>query len=231
MDGSIRVATPADGEAVRSIFAPFVESTAVSFEVEPPTGSEMAGRIETTVRTYPWLVCEVEDGVVGYAAAGALRSSPPYEWTVELSIYVAERVRRSGVGRALYASLFAVLDLQGYRDAYAVTTLPNPASVGFHERMGFEPVGLFPEVGYTQGRWHDIRWWRRPIGEKSAAPQRPTPLSDLRGDSRLENALVTGEQQLDREGRGRLVDAVAIRRGRPRERAFYYQVWNPRQTF
>lgn len=197
MDSTIRIATPTDADAVRSIFAPFVESTPISFEVETPAVSEMADRIETTVRTHPWLVCEIEDDVVGYAAAGPLRSSPPYEWTVELSVYVAEHVRRSGVGRALYTSLFAVLDLQGYRDAYAVTTLPNPASVGFHERMGFEPVGLFPEVGYKQGRWHDIRWWRREIGEKSAAPQRPTPLSDLRGDSRLENALATGEQRLD----------------------------------
>lgn len=199
MDGSIRVATPADGEAVRSIFAPFVESTAISFEVEPPTVSEMADRIETTVRTHPWLVCEVEGGVVGYAAAGALRSSPPYEWTVELSIYVDERARRSGVGRALYASLFAVLELQGYRNAYAVTTLPNPASVGFHERMGFEPVGLFPEVGYKQGQWYDVRWWHRAIGEKLADPRRPTPLSELRGDPRMEKALAVGEQHLDRE--------------------------------
>lgn len=194
MTPDVRLAVPADAEAVRAIFAPFVESTPISFEVETPSVPEMADRIDTTLRTHPWLVYEIEDDVVGYAAAGSLRSTPPYAWTVEISIYVAERARRSGVGRALYASLFAVLDLQGYRDAYAVTTLPNPASVGFHERMGFEPVGLFPGVGYKDGAWHDVRWWRRAIGEKPSNPERPTPLAELRGDPRLEGALATGER-------------------------------------
>lgn len=85
-----------------------------------------------------------------------MRSTPPYEWTVELSVYVAERVHRSGIGTALYSSLLSVLELQGYYNAYAVTTLPNPASTGLHDRLGFEPAGTFPAAGYKHGEWHDI---------------------------------------------------------------------------
>lgn len=217
----IRLAAPADAAAIREIYAPFVETTPISFEVEPPSTAEMADRIETTLREYPWLVCEAAGTVIGYAAASSLRSTPPYRWTVELSVYVEDAAQGSGIGTALYASLLSVLSVQGYRNAYAVTTLPNPASVALHERFGFETVGTFPAVGYKRGRWHDIRWWYRRLDPESAAkpdpnresaasesestdpshpadPALPTPLPDLRardGDE-LGAALRVGESSL-----------------------------------
>ncbi|WP_323172890.1 GNAT family N-acetyltransferase [Natrialba sp. PRR66] len=172
---SIRVATRSDAAAVREIYAPFCTSSAVTFEETPPTESEMADRIESTLERYPWLVAETDAGVAGYAYAGPLRKRQAYEWLVELSVYVAEDARRSGVGRALYEALFAVLKRQGYCDAYAVTTLPNPDTVRFHERLGFERLGDFPAMGYTQDAWHDVCWWRRPLAEKEDDLDRPTP--------------------------------------------------------
>lgn len=209
----IRVATPDDAGAVRDIYAPFCESTAVTFEETPPTATEMAERIESTLEDYPWLVCEVDnaeqrgasnrtqsDGeIVGYAYAHRLRERRAYDWVVELSIYVAEGARGAGVGRALYESLFAVLERQGIRDGYAVTTLPNPETVGFHERMGFERVGDFPAVGYTEDEWRDIAWWRRSIGEKTDAPDRPRSFTELRADSDvdLESLVAAGADRLE----------------------------------
>lgn len=191
MDWELRVATPADAPAVRSIYAPFVEDTPVSFEVEPPSTAEMAERIETTLRTHPWLVCEAEGEVLGYAAADSLRSTPPYRWTAELSVYVAERVHGRGIGTELYASLLDVLCVQGFRNAYAVVTLPNPASERLHERLGFESAGTFPAVGYKQGAWHDVQWWHRPIGDHVADPEPPTPLPQVEADA-LRAALEAG---------------------------------------
>ncbi|WP_339105166.1 N-acetyltransferase family protein [Haloterrigena salinisoli] len=185
-DARIRVATPADAAAVRDIYAPFCESTAVTFEEAPPTDDETADRIASTLETYPWLVCEVGGEVVGYAYASRLRERRAYQWTVELSIYVAADARRSGVGRALYESLFAVLERQGVRDAYAVTTVPNPETERFHERMGFERCVDFPAIGHTEGEWHDVAWWRRSIAEKTAEPEPITPLPALR--DRLDEA-------------------------------------------
>ncbi|GAB3677642.1 N-acetyltransferase family protein [Halopiger thermotolerans] len=210
----IRVATPDDAAAVRDIYAPFCESTAVTFEETPPSTLEMADRIESTLEEYPWLVCEVADAersaasgrprsddgeVVGYAYAHRLRERRAYDWVVELSIYVAEDARRSGVGRALYESLFAVLERQGIRDAYAVTTLPNPETVGFHEKMGFERVGDFPAVGYTAAEWRDVAWWRRSIGEKGDEPDRPRSFAALRDDPDvdLESLVAAGEGRLE----------------------------------
>lgn len=215
MESRIRVAATEDAAAVREIYAPFCESTAVTFEEEPPSETEMANRIASTLEEYPWLVCEVDnaehcsassrtqsgDGdVVGYAYAHRLRERRAYDWVVELSVYVAESARRSGVGRGLYESLFAILERQGIREAYAVTTVPNPETVRFHERLGFDRVGDFPGVGYTEGEWQDVVWWRRSIGEKSTDPDRPVPFPDVRNTAETdwESLVTTGETYLER---------------------------------
>lgn len=193
----IRVATPGDAGAIRRIYAPFCEDSAVTFEESVPDESEMVDRIEDTLGSYPWLVCERDGEVVGYAYAGKLRKRRAYEWVVELSVYVAEDARRSGVGRALYESLFAILERQGFHDAYAVTTLPNPATVRFHERLGFERFADFPRVGYTQGEWHDVRWWRREIADKPENPERPDPFLEIRESSELDELLAAGDPHLE----------------------------------
>lgn len=194
MHASLRIATPADAAAIRSIYAPYVESTAITFETEAPTTEEMAKRIEGTHEQYPWLVCETDDeGIVGYATASSLRSKAAYAWSVELTVYVAEDVQHSGVGTALYAALLEILREQGYVGAYAAVTLPNQASVRLHENFEFEPVGIFPAAGYKDESWHDVQWWHRQLGERPADPEPPTPMSAIRDSPALEAALQTGE--------------------------------------
>ncbi|GAB7018855.1 N-acetyltransferase family protein [Halostagnicola bangensis] len=197
MESGIRVATPADAGEVRRIYAPFCEDSAVTFEESVPDESEMVDRIEETLETYPWLVCERDGDVVGYAYASKLRKRRAYEWVVELSVYVAEDARRSGVGRALYESLFAVLERQGVCDVYAVTTVPNPETVRFHERLGFDRFADFPRVGYTQGEWHDVRWWRRELADKPENPNRPDPFPEVFESADLDELVTAGESRLE----------------------------------
>ena len=144
----IRLATERDAEQIAIIYAPNVTDTIVSFELETPNPDEMSRRIEITLERYPWLVCEREGRVLGYAYASAHGSRAAYLWSVDVSVYVYEDARRTGMGRALYTSLFAALDLQGFYNAYGGATLPNPASVGLHESVGFRPVGVYRGVGY-----------------------------------------------------------------------------------
>ncbi|MDQ2050880.1 N-acetyltransferase family protein [Natronolimnohabitans sp. A-GB9] len=198
-DVRIRLARAEDAAAIRDIYAPFCESTAVTFEEQPPTEAELADRIESTLETYPWLVCTIDGRVVGYTYASRLRKRRAYQWTVELSVYVAADARSSGVGRGLYESLFAVLERQGVRDAYAVTTMPNPESERFHERMGFERLADFPAMGHTDGDWHDVAWWRRPIAPKTADPKPITPLLDVIEDPDWDSLVRTGETHLEIE--------------------------------
>jgi phosphinothricin acetyltransferase len=195
MSALIRLATAADGPAIAAIYAPSVTDRITSFELEAPDGAEMARRVEKTIARTPWLVCMrgAGDGeVVGYAYASPHRDRPAYQWSVEVSAYVRHDQHRSGIGRALYHSLFAVLALQGFQNAYAGVALPNSASVGLHEAVGFTRVGVYHGVGYKLGGWHDVMWLERAVGARETEPPLPTPLPMLRDAAALHAALAAG---------------------------------------
>ena len=176
---TIRLATEDDADQVRRIYAPFCgEGSPVSFEVEPPTLEEMGRRIARTLDRYPWLVCDEGGAVLGYVYAGPHSDRAAYRWSVNVSAYVAEGRRGSGIGRALYTSLFALLKLQGYVNAFAGATLPNPGSVGLHLAMGFEPIGVYREVGFKGGAWHDVAWWQLALVERPSRPEPPLTLAE-----------------------------------------------------
>lgn len=189
---SIRLATERDAEQVAAIYAPNVTGSIISFEAEPPSADEMRRRIEATLERYPWLVCERRGLVLGYAYAGAHGSRAAYQWSVDVSVYVHQDAHRTGVGRALYTSLFAALRLQGFYNAYAGATLPNPGSVGLHEAMGFRQVGVYRGVGYKLGAWHDVVWWHLPLRERVADPDPPADLASVVGSMGWDAALASG---------------------------------------
>jgi L-amino acid N-acyltransferase YncA len=161
----IRDASPNDAAAVAAIYRPIVERSTISFELEAPDEVEIRSRILAITRTYPWLVA-IDDGkrATGYAYASPHRRRAAYASSVDVSVYVGEIARQSGIGRALYTQLFARLAKAGtFHRAFAGIALPNDASVAFHQRFGFEPVGIYREVGYKFARWIDVSWWQRGI--------------------------------------------------------------------
>ena len=159
----IRRVTPADAAVLREIYRPYVETTAISFELEVPSIEEFRRRISVAVEGWSWLVAEVDGRQVGYAYASAHRARDAYRSSVETSAYVREVYQRQGIGRALYTQLLIELDERGFGSAFAGITLPNDVSVGFHESLGFELIGVFPRVGRKFGTWHDVAWFYRPI--------------------------------------------------------------------
>jgi L-amino acid N-acyltransferase YncA len=171
----IRPARREDAPGVQAIYAPVVEHTVISFEVDVPPVEEMRRRIEHTVTRLPWLVADAAGRVAGYAYAGDHQSRPAYRWSVNVSIYLAEEARGRGLGRQLYGELFTSLRHLGYVSAFAGVTLPNPASVGLHESVGFEPIGTFPSVGFKHGRWHEVGWWHLLLTDPPAQPRPPRP--------------------------------------------------------
>lgn len=180
MTAAIRRATAADGAAVAAIYAPFVAGTATTFELEPPAAADMGARIERSAPRWPWLVLERDGGVCGYAYAGAHRARPAYQWSVETSVYLAPGARGRGAGTALYVALLDLLRAQGYWNAYGGVTLPNPASVRLHESLGFRPLGIYREVGYKLGAWHDVGWWSLRLHPPAPnAPPPPRPIDDI----------------------------------------------------
>jgi L-amino acid N-acyltransferase YncA len=166
-----------DASACAAIYAPHVVESATSFEEDPPDPAAFDERIARTTATHPWLVAERGGEVVGFAYACPHRARPAYRWAVDVSVYVSDRHRGVGCGRALYQELLERLRRQGFHVVCAGITLPNEASVALHEGLGFASVGIYRRIGWKAGGWRDVGWWelelQAPSGDRPAEPLPP----------------------------------------------------------
>jgi len=182
----IRHADPAaEAAACAAIYAPYINDTVISLEEVPPTPEQMGHRIARITERYPWLVAEDAGEIAGYAYAGPHRERAAYRWASDVTVYLSPAHFRRGIGSALYTALFDLLVFQGVYVACAGVTLPNAASVGLHESMGFLPVGVYKRVAWKFGSWHDVGWWQLQLVEPSVdAPDElgpPPRLDPARG--------------------------------------------------
>lgn len=184
------MATPQDAGAIADIYRPYVRDSAVSFETVVPSAHEMRSRLAGTLAQLPWLVLTDDDRVKGYAYASPHRGRDAYRWSVDVSLYLDSSIRRRGQGRRLYTALLNLLGAQGYINAYAAIALPNAASVGLHEALGFTPVGVFDRVGFKNETWWDVGWWHRRLADPPSSPHEPRPWFEL-PDQAIDSALET----------------------------------------
>ena len=175
----IRLANTADAASVLAIYAPYITHTSLTFETEVPSLEQFAARIGYYMEQWPWLVCEADGTIAGYAYASRYRERAAYQWSVECSVYVHDDFQRYGVARALYESLFEILRRQGYRNVYAVINLPNEKSVALHERCGFHYFATYEQVGYKLGKWKNVGWWRLILNDFSGEPAPPVHFARL----------------------------------------------------
>lgn len=157
----IRPATAEDAARCAAIYQPHVTDGWISFELTPPNAEEMAGRIAAYAPTHQWLVAEVAGVVAGYAYGSPHRTREAYATSCDVGIYVDQDFAHQGIGHALYSALLPALKQRGFHAAFAGIALPNPASIGLHEAMGFSLVGIYKEVGWKMNGWRDVGWWQR----------------------------------------------------------------------
>lgn len=181
MSGVIRyrIATLNDAEAILEIYAPYVESTAVTFEAEVPSLEEFRGRMQIIQEQYPYLAAEGDGKILGYAYASAYRPRAGFAWTPELSVYVRQGYQGQGIGTHLYAALLDLLRLQGYQNVCSVLSWPNPGSEKLHQHFGFRFAGLQKKCGYKNGEWRDIAILERRLGDYPVPPPHPLRFSQL----------------------------------------------------
>lgn len=191
---TLRLATADDAAQIADIYAPLVTDTPITFEVDVPSVGEIRQRIVGTSMRFPYLVADDAGTVLGFAYAGRHRRRAAYAWSSDVSVYVAAGTRRSGIGRGLYTALLDLLTTQGYANAFAGIALPNDASIGLHEAIGFEPVGVHRSVGYKLGTWWDVAWWQRRLTVPEPPPP-PITLVEVETD-RLDRALRAGATQI-----------------------------------
>jgi L-amino acid N-acyltransferase YncA len=180
----IRHADPSDDAAAcAAIYAPSVREGIASLEVRPPEPREFAERIRIISRNHPWLVAEIDGEVAGYAYGSPHHTRASYRWAADVTVYVAASRHRRGIGRALYQALLPLLLRQGLYVACAGVTLPNDASVGLHESLGFAPIGIYREIAFKHGSWHSVGWWQVALrncvdGETPREPGPPARLDE-----------------------------------------------------
>ena len=194
-DMKIRTASPRDGAALLKIYGPYVERTAITFEYRVPSVEEFSGRIERTLKQYPYFAAEFEGELVGYAYAGPFHEREAYDWAVETSIYVAWDQRKMGIGRRLHDALETALREQGILNMNACVACPcgeadeylTWSSLEFHRHLGYRLVGEFWQCGDKFGRWYNMAWLERHIGDHLGEQPVPKAFGDIR--ERMEQGL------------------------------------------
>jgi L-amino acid N-acyltransferase YncA len=156
---NIRQVKLSDSAQVAEVYNYYIQNTHHTFETEPLGAEEMQRRIAEIMEHYPYLVAEEDGEILGYAYATRFRMREAYEFSVESSIYVKNDAKQRKIGTQLYVQLFDELAETDVHAIVAGIALPNDASIIFHERLGFEKVAHFNEVGYKLGRWIDVGYW------------------------------------------------------------------------
>ena len=184
----IRTVRPSDAEELVNIYAPYVEHTAISFEYEVPTPDEFRGRIERTLKKYPYLAAEENGRILGYAYAGPFVGRAAYNWSAEMSIYVRRDAKGQGVGGRLYGAMEEILKEMNILNLNACIGYPETEdeyltrnSVEFHAHMGYQWVGRFHNSGYKFGRWYDMVWMEKLIGTHTGNPAPVKAFPEVRG--------------------------------------------------
>lgn len=179
----IRDARADDAERLLEIYAYYVRNTAITFETEVPDLAEFQRRMEGIRQRHPYLVAEADGRIVGYAYAAPFHPRAAYAWAAESTIYIDKDCRHGGMGRCLYEALEAALGEMGVLNLNACIGSPSDGredehltnnSEEFHTHMGYQLVGRFHKCGYKFGRWYDMIWMEKMLGEhtKSAVPVR-----------------------------------------------------------
>jgi phosphinothricin acetyltransferase len=175
----IRLATKEDAKDILNIYAPYIQTTSFTFETEVPSVEAFAERINSYLQSWPWLVCEIDGIIAGYAYSSRYRERIAYQWCTESSIYIHNNFHRRGIAMALYSALLEILKRQGFRTVYAVINLPNEESVAFHVRCGFKWFATYEKVGYKLGRWKNVGWWQLSVNDYSNEPEAPIKFAAL----------------------------------------------------
>lgn len=161
MNTRVRSALATDAEVIARIYNYYIQNTVITFEEESVSAQMMVARIaDIQHASLPWLVVEVGGALVGYAYASKWKARSAYRYSVETTIYLEHGQEGRGIGKRLYSELLSLLRARGIHVAIGGAALPNEASVALHEKLGFERVATFREVGFKHDRWVDVAYWQ-----------------------------------------------------------------------
>lgn len=179
---NIRFAEEQDAPELLNIYRQYIDTT-TTFEYVLPTEEEFKKRIHETTAIYPYLVCEEQEQIIGYAYAHRSMERAAFQWNAELSIYLSENACGKGYGKKLYQLLIELLKLQGVKTVYGSVTSPNPRSEHLHRSLGFHFLGAYHNTGFKCDRWCDLMWFEKQIGAYEEHPTPILPISFLKQET------------------------------------------------
>ncbi len=179
----IRLATSNDAQSVLDIYAPYCLKSPATFELQAPELEEIRNRIDKTLTRFPYLLFEENGRTLAFAYAGQYMERAAYRFSAAVSVYVKEGFQGTGKGKALYGVLIPLLKKQGFCNAFAGITMPNPGSEALHKSLGFVQTGLYKNVGYKFEKWHDVSWWQLTLRPPVDIPGEPTSIKEMLEDA------------------------------------------------
>lgn len=170
---NIRPVIEEDVKQIIDIYKPYIINTPITFEYEVPTLIEFKKRIKEVTKQFPWLICEIDNEIVGYTYAHYQHERKAYQWNAELSIYISEKYHGKKIAKYLYKCIIEILKEQGYYNLYSCITLPNDKSIGLHKAFGFSEIGVYKKTGNKFNKWYDVIWLVKNIHEYDENPKAP----------------------------------------------------------
>lgn len=183
---TIRTATTEDAKGILSVYAPYILNTTITYEYDIPTVEEFQERIRKITEFYPFLVCELEGEIIGYAYASKHKERAAFKWGAEIAIYIKDDYHGSGIAGRLYDQIIDILYKQGVYKVYALIDSPNEKSEHFHLKRGFKEIGYLLRTAYKLGRWCDMKYYEKVLRECEGAPIDLLPASKI-----MENMIIT----------------------------------------
>lgn len=175
----IRLANENDYTSILKIYEPYITDTAITFEYKVPSINDFRKRLTNIQKTFPLIVCEIDNIVAGYAYISRFREREAYDWSTESSIYINPFYQGKSIGKALYFALIESAKLLGYCNIYGVVTMPNFKSEKLHDSFGFTTIGVTHNVGFKFGSWLDVKWYELNINEYSKHPEKPKLINEI----------------------------------------------------
>lgn len=168
-----------DAKHILEIYEPYILNTTITFEYNKIPLKTFQQRMKIIMQQFPWLVYEEKGEILGYAYASSFHEREAYAWDCEASIYIKQDYKKKGIGSQLYNVLFDLVKRQGYYNIYALIAMPNPNSVSFHKKHGFQVDGIHKKTGYKFGQWIDLMMLSKTIGDFQVKPEKVKTIEEV----------------------------------------------------
>ncbi len=175
----IRMATLEDAASIYAIYEPYIMNTAITFEYDPVPLDSFHQRIASVLKQFPWLVCEKEGRILGYAYCGRFKERAAFDWDCECSVYIDEKEHRRGIATMLYQKLFELVYAQGYYTIYALITHSHATSIALHKKFGFTELGVYENTGYKFGQWWGLLVMEKRLRSFEEEPKKPKTIHEV----------------------------------------------------